>query len=154
MDLGPCQFFMEKALKQKRRMNMKFKYVLCMLLALAVVSPVMAKKKKKPIRGKFIKIEESSLVVKVKGKEKTYTLSDDVKFLNKDGEAVEASAAQFRIVELQTDPEDATKVTEVKEIIKKKKKHAKKSHKKKKDKKDQDTADDKQEANSADTASE
>ena len=132
---------------------MKLKYALCMLLAIAVASPVMAKKKNKHLRGKFIKIEESSLVVKVKGKEKTYTLSDDVKFLNKDGEAVEASAAQFKFVELQTDPEDATKVTAIKEIIKKKKKKNKKSHKKKKNKKEQNT-DNKQEAGATDASSE
>ena len=110
---------------------MKLKYVLCMLLAIALVSPVMAKRKKKPVRGKFVKIEEQSLVVKVRGEEKTYTLSDDVKYLNKDGEEVEGSDAKFKFVELKTDPEDATKVIEVKELVRKKK-GGKKGKKKKK----------------------
>jgi len=110
---------------------MSIKQILCLLVAIAVVSPVMAKGKKvRPIKGKMISITAEQIVVKVKGDEKTYTINEETKILNKGGEEVAVADVKFKLVELVADPEDATKITQIKEGSKKNKGGKKKKKKK------------------------
>lgn len=108
---------------------MNLKTILCLVLATALVYPVMAKGKKgnkgKAVRGEFVSITEETIVVKVKGEEKTYTITEDTKILNEKGEEVEREEFQATIVLLKIDKDDSTKVTEVKAAPAKKKKEKK-----------------------------
>ena len=109
---------------------MRIKQILCLLVAIAVISPVMAKEKKaKPAKGKFVSITEEKLVVKVKKDEKTYTITEETKILNKDGEEVAVADVKFKMVELTMDPEDAAAVIKIKELAKKAKGDKKKKKK-------------------------
>jgi hypothetical protein len=120
---------------KKRSEVMSIKQILCLLIAVAIVSPVMAKGKKvKPIRGRLVSITKEKIVVKIKGDEKTFTLNEETKIVNKNGEEVAVGDVKFKAVALTTDPEDETKITQVKEASKKSKN--KKTKKDKKDKKD------------------
>ena len=103
---------------------MNIKHILCLLIAFAVVSPVMAKAK--PVKGKMVKISTEQVVVKIKGEEKTYTITEDTKILNKDGEEVAAGDAKFKMVELTVDPDDESKAKEIKEAAAKSKSKKKK----------------------------
>ena len=106
---------------------MNFKQILCLLIALTLVSPVMAKsKKKKPPKGKLISISAEELVVKIKKEKKTYKLTEDTKIINLDGDEVAPEDCKFKVVVLTVDPDNDKKITEVKEFQKKKKKKNKK----------------------------
>lgn len=114
---------------------MKIKQILCLAVAIAMFSPLMAKdakeKKVRPVKGQFVSITEEQVIVKVKGKETTYTINKDTKIFNKDGEEVAVADVKFQIVELKTNPEDAKAVTEIKEAAAKPAKKAPKAKKKK-----------------------
>ena len=111
---------------------MSIKKTLCMLIAFAMISPMaMAKKKKEkspkssetagPAAVKFVSITEENIVVSEKGKEKTYTITEDTKIFNKDGEEVGVADVDFTDVVLDIDANDAkkvTKITEAKEVKK------------------------------------
>lgn len=116
---------------------MNFQRILCLLIALTMISPVVMakekkqKKKKVPI-GKLISITDDTLVVKIKKEEKTYTITEETKIVNKNGEEIAVEDCKFKYIELTADPEDAEKITEIKEKGKNKKKGNKKKKKKKK----------------------
>ena len=97
---------------------MKIKQILCLVVAIAMVSPLMAgdKVKKAPgLKGQFVSITEEQVIVKIKGEEKTYTINKETKIFNKAGEEVAVADVKFQIVELKTNPEDANAVVEIKE---------------------------------------
>ena len=100
---------------------MSIKKILCMFIALAMISPMaMAKKKKKgeaaakqPAAVKFVSITEENIVVSEKGEEKTYTITEDTKIFNKDGEEVGVADVDFANVVLEKgDGDTVTKITE------------------------------------------
>ena len=101
---------------------MSIKKTLCMLIALAMISPMaMAKKKKgkdesaaakKPAAVKFVSITEDSIVVLEKGNETTYTITEDTKIFNKDGEEVGVADVDFSKVILDKNGDTVSKITE------------------------------------------
>ena len=117
---------------------MKIKTVLAVLMALAVVSPVMAKKKKKdktpaPSPRRVISISADSIVVVINSKNTTFKLTPETEIYNKRQEKVEAKDIEgTRFVLLTFDPDDSNVVTKIQEYVMSPTKPGKEKTKKKK----------------------
>ena len=101
---------------------MNCKTILTMLIALAFVLPIDAKKKKTkvptPSPRKVISISSDSIVVSITSKDRKFKITPETEIYNKRQEKVTAEDLQgTRFVLLTLDPDDPTVVTKVQEYV-------------------------------------
>ena len=107
------------------------KKIIALLVALAVVSPLVAAKKMETVKGKLVSITAEKIVVNVKGEEKTFKMAKKTKITNAKKEKVTVEECKFENVTLKVSKGENPVVKKVMEYVKKK---GKKDKKEKKDK--------------------